>query len=31
VNKLPPAPASFSVGATTSGVVAEPDDAGFVG
>jgi len=29
--KLPAAPASFSVNAVTSGVVAEPDDAGFVG
>jgi len=31
VNKLPAAPASFSGSAITSGVVAEPDDAGFVG
>jgi hypothetical protein len=29
VNKLPAAPASFSVSAVTSGVVGEPDDAGF--
>jgi hypothetical protein len=29
VNKLPAAPASLKVSAVTSGVVAEPDDAGF--
>ena len=29
VNKLPAAPASFSVSAIISGVVAEPGDAGF--
>ena len=29
MNKLPAAPASFKVSAATSGVVAEPDDAGF--
>jgi len=31
VNKLPAEPASFKVSATTSGVVAEPDDAGWGG
>jgi len=29
--KLPAAPASFKVSASTSGVVAEPDDAGLSG